>query len=448
MLESEILLEVPGSVARADPAPVRLPAPPKTVRDTGLDQRMLIDLVAKSVSQLGKAHLPVLGGQLRLPVGVLREVLDAMQAERLVETTWRGETDLDIQYQLTMGGKQHAAECLARCRYTGPAPVTLSSYGELLERQSARGVADERLGAAEIEAAFADDFLARSVRDLIGAAMHAGRSLLLHGAPGSGKTTLARKLGRLQKGVIAVPYALVVEHQIVQLYDPAIHLAPSPVQARLLGERRAVDSRWAMCRRPVVLVGAQLDADTLEMRRDDVSGVLHAPAQMQANGGMLVVDDLGSQRGSPGDIVARLACARAAGFDQVVMHGSHKLNIPFDAMTVFATNRDPRTLLDEAQMRRIDYKVHVGALGEPGYRQLFRQQCRVLGLACDEAALDHLVGSLHARTRKPMLASYPRELIARIAEFASYAGAEPRLTAAALDQAWSSMFAATTSAEV
>jgi hypothetical protein len=115
--------------------------------------------------------------------------------------------------------------------------------------------------------------------------------------------------------------------------------------------------------------------------------------------------------------------------------------VPFDAAVVFATNLPPNQVFDDAFMRRIGYKVQVGALPEQAYRALVRRQCRLRGIDCDEAALEHLVTRLHGANGRALLAGYPHELLGHVADFASFAGVEPRLTVAALDQAWHSLFA-------
>ncbi|WP_181373002.1 ATP-binding protein [Massilia glaciei] len=418
-----------------------LPPQPKTVRDSGLERSLIVELIAKSMHIGGKTHLPVLVGRLKLSINVLREVLDGMVAEQMVEVAWRGESELDVQYQLTSVGKLCALEYQARCRYAGPAPVTLAAYREVAQRQSCRHPQAAHLRAPELAAALADDGLEPAVRDMIGAAMHAGRPLLLFGPSGSGKTTLARKLGRMQQGVVAVPYAILVGQQIIAFHDPVVHQPPSPLLARQAEERRSVDTRWALCQRPVVQVGAELTPDMLDLRYDEAGGVYHAPPHFMANGGMLVVDDLGRQRMSSGDLLNRWTGPLDLGVDQLTMHGGHKVSVPFDATLVLATNLAPHLLLDDSFLRRIGYKVHIGPLSEASYRNLFRHQCRGMRIVFDEAVLDHLVKRLHAATGKALLASYPRELLGRIDDFAGYTGIAPRLTVAALEQAWVSMFA-------
>lgn len=427
----------PGAAVAAS-----LPPQPKTVRETGLEMALLVELVAKLMLAGGKIHLPVLTGKLRLSINVLREVLDAMVAEQLVESAWRGDSELDVHYQLTQLGRQRAAEFAARCRYAGPAPVTLQAWRELVQRQSARHPQAARVGAAEMAAAFADDVLDGRVRDLLGAALQSSRALLLYGPSGSGKSTLARKLGLLQQGLVALPYAILAEQQIITFHDPQWHLAPSLLQSRQHENQRSVDARWVLCQRPLVLVGAELDRTMLALRHDAAAGVYHAPPHLLANNGMLVVDDLGRQQLAPAELLNRWTGPLEQGADQLAMAGGHKVTLPFDATLVFATNIAPQQLLDEAAMRRLGYKIALGPLSEPAYRSLFLHQCRVSRIAWDEAAYVHLRDQLHGATGRTLLAATPRELLGRISDFAAFAGQSPRLTIAALEQAWASMFAA------
>ncbi|SHH40884.1 ATPase [Massilia sp. CF038] len=419
---------------------IRMPPQPKTVRETGLELALIVELVTKVMYVCGKLHLPVLTGKLRLSINVLREVLGFMLTEQLVEVAARGDSDLDVSYQLTHTGKLRASDFMNRCRYLGPAPVTLQAYCDLIARQSSRHASMDRVSAASVAAAFGEDSLDPAVRDMVGAAMQSSRSMLLYGPSGSGKSMIARKLGKLQQGIVAVPCAVLAGNEIVLVHDPLVHLAPA-AQARQAEDRRSCDTRWMLCQRPLIQVGAEFCADMLDLRHDAAGGVYHAPPHLMANNGMLVIDDLGRQRMPSADLLNRFSAPLDTHTDHLTLHGGCKLGVPFDVTLVFATNLPPQLLLDDASMRRIAYKIHVGALSEPHYRALFRRQCRVNGLGCDDAVVEHLLNDLHAASGRALLASTPRELLDRLADFARFAGIEPRLTVPALDQAWSSLFA-------
>ena len=421
-------------------API-LPRQAKTVRDTGLESRFVTDLVLKAIQASGKAPLPVLAGKLRLSISVLREVLNPLIAEQQVEVAWCGESDIDMQYQLTSNGQRAAADALARCRYAGPAPVTLASYCAMVERQALGCAEAERVTPAQLAAALGDDALAAGARDVLGAALYARRTLLLHGPSGSGKTHLARRLGRLLAGTIAVPYALIAGRQVIRLFDTALHIAPAPL-ARQQEERRSCDARWALSQRPLVHVGAELGREMLELRYDAEEGVYHAPPHLQANNGMLVIDDVGRQRLPAAELLNRFIGPLDAGVDQLALTGGQAESVPFDAAVVFATNLHPAMVFDDAALRRIGYKAAIGAWTPNAYRALLRRQCRMRRIDYDDEAADHLIERLHPRSGRALLACYPGELLDRIADFAGFAGGKARLTVTAVEQAWCSMFIA------
>ena len=422
------------------PAPA-LPPAARTVRDTGIDPQLLTALLLKAAYGTGKTPLPVLANKLRLSIGVLRELLTPMLAEQLVEVAWCGDSDIDVHYQLTQAGKHAATAHFARSRYAGPAPVTLSAYRAMVERQSVRQPQAERVTPADLAAVLAGDGLAPNLRELIGAALHAHRAMLLHGPSGSGKTTLAQKLGSLQRGVVAVPHAILLGHEIVQFHAPLLHLPPTQLQARQQQqeERRMPDLRWQLCQRPVVRVGAELSATMLDLRHDSVNGMYYAPPHLLANNGMLIVDDLGRQRMAASDLIDRWMAPLDAGVDYLSLQGGNTAMVPFDATLVFATNLAPGAIADAAFLRRIGYKIALGPLSEGAYLAVLQRACRTRGIAFDAAAADFLLARLHGPGH-PLLPSYPAELLGRIADFASYAGVAPRLTETSLAQAWASLY--------
>jgi hypothetical protein len=417
-----------------------LPRQPRTLRDTCLEPRFVTALVVKTMHAHGKTPLSVLAGRMHLSISVLREVLQALVAEQQAEVAYSGESDIDVHYQLTAFGQRSAADYLAESRYIGPAPVTLDAYRAQVAQQSLRQPDGARITPAELHAALGEDSLDPAVRELLGAALRSQRPLMLYGPSGSGKTTLARKLARLHQEPVAVPHAVLVKHELVQIHDPSLH--PAPLQARALEDRRSCDARWALCRRPLVHTGAELARDMLELHCDAAGGVLRAPPQLLANNGLLVLDDIGRQRVPAGDLLYRLLGALERGTDHVAMPGGATHALPFDVSLVLATSLVPESALDDSCLRRIGYRIPIGPLSEQAYRALVRRQCLLRAIDLDEGAIDYLVNELHRRTRRPLLAALPQELLGRIADFAGFAGRVPRFDMESVAQAWSSLFGA------
>jgi hypothetical protein len=180
----------------------------------------------------------------------------------------------------------------------------------------------------------------------------------------------------------------------------------------------------------------------LDLRFDAEEGVYHAPPHLQANNGMLVIDDIGRQRLPAAELLNRFTGPLDAGIDQLTLQGGQAEILPFDAAVVFATNQAPTAIFDDAALRRIGYKAEIGPWSPGAYRALLRRQCRLRRIDHDEGAADYLIERLHGASKRALLACYPGELLDRIADFAGFAGSEAQLSIAAVEQAWRSMFIA------
>lgn len=412
-----------------------VPAQPKTLLETGLDQQLVIELLAKTILVSGKAHLSSIASRLKLSMKVLDEVLGFMVVEHMVEIARRGTTELDIEYQLTSAGKSRAREFMARCSYSGPAPVTLEAYHAMVDMQS---VKNNLVTEADIDAAFADITLNPQVKNQIGAAMNSGRPLFLYGPAGSGKTYLSEKLSRLLPGLIAVPHAIVVQNEIIQVYDTLLHKQEIVESAQ---HSQNMDNRWIVCKRPVVITGGELTLDMLGLTYDSISGFYHSPPHFKANNGIFIVDDLGRQRVSPQDLMNRWVVPMEHAHDYLSLHTGYKFTVPFDVSLVFSTNLSPSMVADESFLRRLGYKIHIGALNEDEYRDVFLKQAQAFGVTYDEMAFRYLVDHLHKNSSRPMIACYPRDLLNQVLDYAKYYGETPAMTQQALDRAWTTYFA-------
>ncbi|WP_229262400.1 ATP-binding protein [Duganella guangzhouensis] len=426
------------------PAPPAEARAPRTTDETGLPFLFLVELLSKVLFQRGQVRLPELASHLKLSISVITPLVTHLRSEKLCEVTRSGGsgTDADLTYHLTEAGMQRAVACLNRNSYAGPAPVTLANYVAQVEAQSVRHLHVTR---EDVQASFHDVVASPQVLDQMGAAMNSGRAIFIYGLAGSGKTYLAERLCGLLHGAVAVPYAIMIDGEVVPFYDPVQHrplagaAAPADEGGDLL---RTLDARWVRgLQRPTALTGGELTLEMLDLRFDPNTRLYQAPPHLKANNGIFIIDDLGRQRCSPLELMNRWIVPMDRGVDYLSLHTGLVFQVPFDVVVVFSSNFLPERLSDGAFLRRLGYKIEVPPHPPAEYELLFRQACAQYGIAFDAAAFHYLLTGLHAKDETPLLACYPRDLIRQVRDLARYESTPPTLNQRALDWAWHNYFA-------
>ena len=201
----------PGA-ADADAAPF-VPQP-QTVAETGLDFSMILDLVVKSIYFSGRPAARQVAAQLALNFPVVDEVLAFLKREQLAEVVGSGGMGEQLyQYALSSKGVEKAEEALARNHYVGPAPVPFDVYLEVLKRQSIRTV---HVTPSTVNNAMSHLVLDGAVPAALGPAVNSGRSMLLYGGSGNGKSTITSAIGNMLPGEVLIPYAVDLNGIIVK----------------------------------------------------------------------------------------------------------------------------------------------------------------------------------------------------------------------------------------
>ena len=192
----------------------------------------------------------------------------------------------------------------------------------------------------------------------------------------------------------------------------------------------------------MVKLGGELTLAMLDLALDPVTRYYKAPAQLKANNGLLMLDDLGRQRDAPQQLLNRWIVPLDRRVDYLALHTGQSFEVPFDVMVIFSSNLSPASLDDPAFVRRLGYKIRLDSLDETGYRRVFRQACERAGVTHDEAAADYLIRVLHAGTATPMLPAYPVDLVLKVRDRAAFRAEPARLTPESLRWAWCLYFGA------
>ena len=125
------------------------------------------------------------------------------------------------------------------------------------------------------------------------------------------------------------------------------------------------------------------------------------------------------------------------------MESGRKIEVPFDCLVMFATNYEPRSLMDEAGLRRMRHKILVDRPDRKTFVKILLRAANAEGMKVDEEVLSYILFELYGKHPTAQFnAFHPRFLIDQCASICSYQGIDPELKPEILDQAWGNLLAA------
>ncbi|MBN9522184.1 ATPase [bacterium] len=408
-----------------NPAP-EAPVAPDSIREAGLSQAFICDLLMKSLYTRGAMLGRDLAQLLCLPFKVVREPLRFLKDDKCIQVDGGDLVgEVSYRYSLLDLGRRRAQEAMEQCAYVGPAPVPLEDYVEQCYRQAVTGL---QCYPEALRAPFSHLVLKEDMFNNLGPAIVSGRSVFIYGPPGNGKTAMARAIGDFMNttgGSVYVPYAFVADGNII---------------TRKLLTTGATDQRWVRIRRPVIVTGGELGLDMLDLRYNAEAKFYQAPIHFKANGGVFLIDDFGRQRCSPKELLNRWILPLEDRHDFLTVASGKKFQVPFEQLIIFSTNLDPKDLVDDAFLRRIRHKVGVQAPTRDVYERIFAGNCKRLGLNYSAEAVDYLYERYYNRGRIPR-ASDCRDLLEIVQSICRYRRQPVHLTRDLIAEASASFIA-------
>lgn len=435
MVTTHADLRGPGLLASLLADDVFHPAEPQSIEETGISPIVIETLICKYLLQVGSTSGRDIAKHLCLPFGILEDLLLALRSRQLL--VHQGQAAInDYCYALTEQGVARTRALMQACSYVGPVPVPLEEYTVSVEAQTIRAEPARR---EQLAAAFRGISIEPELLDLLGPAVNSGAGMFLYGAPGNGKTTLAKRITDCFGQHVWIPRTLFEDGQFIKLYDAACHEAAAESESCLIKTAHA-DPRWVKIRRPTVVVGGELTMDNLEIRHDPRSNVSEASIQLKSNCGCLLIDDFGRQRIDPTQLLNRWIVPLEARHDFLTLATGKKIQVPFEQLIIFSTNLEPLDLADEAFLRRIPYKIEIKCPSIAEFSRLFEAACRTFGCRFFPEAVHYLIETHYKPHGRALRRCHPRDLLSQIKNYCLYYGRPMELRPDYLDRVVQSYF--------
>ncbi|MDX1780472.1 MAG: ATPase [Thalassovita sp.] len=417
------------------------PPPPRDLDEMRLPIPMMRDILLKTMFRKSVTTVTDTAAAICLPRMVTQELIDIAREQRLLEATGtlNANSGNEMGYQLTDAGKARALDALAQSEYYGAMPVPLDVYREQIKRQSIR---DIQITRDQLTSAMGHLVLPQNLLSNLGPAVSSGRSILMYGPPGNGKSSISNGIRDAMGDRIYVPRAIEYSGQVITVYDPIVHSKAETVKddPHSLRRKKGFDTRYVRCDRPTVITGGELTLDMLDLKYNPTARTYQAPLQLKATGGIFIVDDLGRQSEPPQSLVNRWIVPLEENKDILALQSGEKFEVPFDTLVIFSTNFHPNEIFDQAALRRIFYKIKIDGPCQEDYLKIFALVAKKKGIPLNEESLVHLIHQKYP-TIDNIYANYqPVFLIDQMISICEFEGIPYQMSPDLIDRAWSNMF--------
>jgi hypothetical protein len=176
-----------------------------------------------------------------------------------------------------------------------------------------------------------------------------------------------------------------------------------------------------------VVAGGELTLDMLDLRYDSTGHYYEAPLHMKALGGCFFIDDFGRQFVSPKDLLNRWIVPMESRVDYLKLHAGGSFSIPFEEVVIFATNLDPEDLMDAAFLRRIPYKIEIGAPTPDQFRRIFDNECARQGLTLSDETFDFIEYMIRKEKGMELAGFQPIFIVDQVVATCRFLGKDPEL---------------------
>ena len=312
---------------------------PKNIEDLKLSETFIKDLILKIIFSYGTVKTSTINELTGIHWDVMEIFLSELEKTGFCAATSGGFLFSSVQFTITKKGREKVQGIIEESPYIGIAPVAYEDYYEIMESQ----IKDRypiKIPPEVVDHAFEDVVGVEYAKECMIESCTISKGIFVYGPPGTGKTFIISKMPKLLPPLV-IPKFIEFSGRVIQLYDHDFH-KKCPEQPQ--------DPRWVKIYAPFVITGAELSLNKLETNYDPNKGVYETSPIIKANGGILLIDDLGRQRDDHEMILNRLIVPMENKRDAIYVRGI-PVTVHSHFIPAFSTNLDI-SIMDEAHLRR------------------------------------------------------------------------------------------------